>query len=445
MKKTAIHWAAASVTVAAAVGLAGCSAPQPAATGDPADPATDGPITIEIWGWNAETGDQIVDAFNSAQDEVVVEYVLQASNTATQTNFRNAMEADTNTACLVQGFAPITTMVVNGWAQDITGAVEASSGDYNEGSLAAAQVNGSYYGVPAGSDGQFLIYNQATFDQYGLDVPTTWEEMLEAGRTFKEHGVDITNLAGEDPSPLINLAQQAGAEWFAIDGERWVVNFVDDATLQAADVFQQLIDEDLVSNQTYQDRPALYSYFDSGNMALTSTQWWSLTGLQTNLPESAGDWVATDLPQFADATEVVTPGRALPSFVPVNCEHPEAVMTYIDWLSTPDGIEAGRNPETGAVSFPVQVQDPSPYVEEIIPEGFFADDAAAGEVIVEAQSNVIGKFELGPNYDAWFPELQDQWGQAVAGDITIEEALTAVQDFVVGDLEDKGIAVVAGD
>ncbi|MBE1875520.1 ABC transporter substrate-binding protein [Myceligenerans pegani] len=439
MRTNRTRWTTMGVAAAATVSLAACSSGGSAAEPDePAEQA--GPVSIEIWGWDAETGEQIVDAFNEAQDDVEAEYVLQASNVATQTNFQNAMEAGSGVPCLVQGFAPLTTMVVNGWAQDITEYVEGSTDLYNEGALAAAQVDGRYYGLPAGSDAQFYMVNQKTFDEYDVEVPTTWDEFVEVGRELKKDGVDITNLAGEDPTPLMHLAQQAGAEWFAIDGDQWVVNFTDERTLAAADVFQQLIDEDMVSNQTYMDRPALYKYFDSGKMASTTTQWWSLTGLQTNMPDSAGDWTAHPIPQFADAAAPVTPGRATASFVPVGCEHPEAVVAFHDWRTTPEAIEAGRNAETGAIGFPTQIPDPSDYVEEVVPEGFFADDQAAADEIVSAQTHVIGKFELGPNYDAWFPELQDQWGKAVAGEITLEEALTAVQEFVASDLENKGIS-----
>ncbi|MBL0888701.1 ABC transporter substrate-binding protein [Myceligenerans indicum] len=443
MRINRTRWVATGVAAATTMSLAACSSDGSAAepTG-PDEPA--GPVSIEIWGWNAETGEQLVDAFNAAQDDVEAEYVLQASNVATQTNFRNAFEAGEDVPCLVQGFAPLTTMVVNGWAQDITDSVTPSESIYSEGALAAAKVNDRYYGLPSGSDGQFLIYNTATFDKAGLDVPTTWEEYVEVGKKFKKDGVDIANLAGEDPSTLMNLAQQAGAEWFAIDGDRWVVNFLDEGTLKAADIMQQLVDNDLVSNETYQDKPALYAYFDSGNMASTTTQWWSLGGYQTDMKKSGGDWAATAIPQFEDATEPVTPGRTTPAFVPVGCDDPDAVMAYVDWLASDEGIEAGRNKESGAVGFPTQIPDPSAYADDVVPPDFFVDDAEAADVIVDAQAHVIGKFELGPDYDAWFPELQDQWGKAVAGEQTFADALAAVQGFVASDLDDKGISYTLG-
>ena len=431
---------ALSAALAAAAMLSACAGGAAPA----AQQTKSGPVTIDIWGWNAETGKQLTDAFNAAQSDVKVNYVLQASNTATQTNFRNAMEAKSGVPCLVQGFAPLTTMVVNGWAQDITDAVKPTEDTYNDGAKAAAKVNGQYYGLPTGADGQFMIINKDTYAKFGVKVPTTWQEFVDAGKAFKAQGVDVTNLAGEDPSTLMNLAQQGGAEWFAIDGDKWKVNFTDKATLAATDIVQQLIDNDLVSNQTYKDKPALYSYFDSGKMASTTTQWWSLTGYKTNFPATSGHWEAVEIPQFS-ADKKASPGRSTPSFVPVGCENPEAVVKYSDWLASPAGIEAGRNAKTGAVGLPTQIKDPSPYVKDIVPTGFFVDDSKAADVIVDAQKATVGKFELGPNYDAWFPELQDQWGKAVAGKIKLSEALKNVQTFVAEDLKKKGISyTVAG-
>jgi multiple sugar transport system substrate-binding protein len=431
---------ALSAALAAAAMLSACAGGAAPA----AQQTQSGPVTIDVWGWNAETGKLVADAFNAAQSDVKVNYVLQASNTATQTNFRNAMEAKSGVPCLVQGFAPLTTMVVNGWAQDITGALEKSVDQYNDGAKAAAQVNGRYYGLPAGADGQFMIINKDTYDKFGVKVPTTWQEFVDAGKTFKAQGVDVTNLAGEDPSTLMNLAQQGGSEWFAIDGDKWKVNFTDKATLAAADIIQQLIDNDLVSNQTYKDKPALYSYFDSGKMASTTTQWWSLTGYQTNFPSTSGHWEAVPIPQFS-ADKKATPGRSTPSFVPVGCDNPDAVVKFADWLATPEGIQAGRNPKTQSLGLPTSLKDPSPYVKDIVPKGFFVDDSKAADVIVDAQKATVGKFELGPNYDAWFPELQDQWGKAVAGKIKLSEALKNVQTFVAEDLKKKGISyTVAG-
>jgi multiple sugar transport system substrate-binding protein len=351
------------------------------------------------------------------------------------------MESEQDIPCLMAGFAPLATSLANGWAQDITQYIEPIADQFSDGALASAQIGDEYYGLPTGSSAQFMMVNTATLSANGVEAPATWEELVETGKQLAPAGVKVINLAGEDPSTLLNLSQQAGAEWFKIDGDSWTVNLHDKATLKAAGIIQEIVDNDLNSTQTYQDRPALYSYFDSGQLATLPTQWWSLTGLQTNFVNSLGQWEAVPLPQFEGAKETVSTGFSNPSIVPEGCEHPEAAVTFAAFSAVdPDGIEASRNKDTGAVGVPVALKDVSEYTEAIVPSELFGQSPAeVGEVIAEAQAEVIGKFERGPNYDAWFPQLQDQWGKFIAKQITLKEALANVETYIADDLENKGI------
>jgi multiple sugar transport system substrate-binding protein len=435
-KRTALSISAA----AAAIGLlTACGSPST----PPAAPAADaGPVTIDVWGWDAEVAPNVVAAFNASQDKITVNYVLQASLKATQTNFRNVMESKKDIPCFLPGIGPIATTLVNGWAQDITQYVEPIKDDYSKGALAAAQVEGKFFGFPAGPSATFMMANKAVYDKYGLAVPKTWEEFVSTGKELKKQGVTVMNLAGEDPSTLLQMSQQAGASWFEIDGDKWKVNLQDDATMKAVDIIQQMVDHDLVSHQTYQDRPALYSYFDSGQLANVPLAWWSMNGYQTNFKASLGQWEAVDVPQFKDSKEFVSSGMADPGFVPVGCENPAAAIEYVHWTATSkEGIEASRNAKTGAIGVPAHLADVSEYTDDVVPDKIFGDQPAAevGKVIARAQNAAVGKFERGPNYDAWFPEMQDQWGKAMAKQITLKQAMANVQSFITKDLDSKGI------
>jgi len=446
MRTTRRYVSAVALMAVGAMALTACgSTPDPGSDDGSPDPAA-GPVTIDVWGWNAETGKQVAEAFNAAQDDITVNYVLAASNTATQTNFQNLMASgDEAVPCLVQGFAGLTSMVANGWAADVTEYIDKHPDTWSDGAKAAAEVNGAYYGVPSGVDAQFALVNQPALNKIGAEAPATWEDVLALAPKLKKEGIDTLNLPGEDPSGFINLAQQAGAEWFAIDGDQWKIDLLDESTLQAADFYQQLIDGDYVSNETYQDRPALYNYFDSGKLAIVPLAWWSMAGYETNFSESLGDWHAIMNPSFAANPDAGVPGRNNPSFVPAGCEHPEAAVEFSAWMATPEGIEAGRDSETGAVGFPAQIPDASDYVDEIVPKDLTDQSPdEVGKIVVDSQAAAIGKFEMGPNADAWFPELQDQWGKAVAGKQTLEQALTNVQDFITKDLDSKGIAYTIG-
>ena len=53
------------------------------------------------------------------------------------------------------------------------------------------------YGVPFGTDGRVLFYNKDLFEQAGLPTdwqPTSWDEILEAGRTLQSELPDVTPL-----------------------------------------------------------------------------------------------------------------------------------------------------------------------------------------------------------------------------------------------------------
>jgi multiple sugar transport system substrate-binding protein len=426
-----------SAAVAALGLLAGCGS-----AAAPAPAADAGPVTIDVWGWDAESTQHVVDAFNSSHDKIKVKYVLQASNTATQTNFRNVMESKKDIPCFMPGTGPITTALVNGWAQDITQYVDPIKDTYSKGAQSAAQVDGKFFGFPAGPSATFMMANKAVYDKYGLAVPKTWEDFVTVGKALKTHGVTVINLAGEDPSTLLQMSQQAGASWFAIDGDKWKVNLQDDATMKAVDIIQQLVDNDLVAHQTYKDKPALYSYFDSGQLATVPLAWWSMTGYQTNFKASLGQWQAVDVPQFKDAKQFVSSGVADPGFVPVGCEHPAAAVEYLNWAATSkEAMEAGRNQKTGSVGVPTHLADVSTYTADVVPDKIFGSQPAAevGAVIAKAQNAAVGKFERGPDYDAWFPEMQDQWGKAMAKQITLKQAMANVQAFIAKDLDSKGI------
>lgn len=45
------------------------------------------------------------------------------------------------------------------------------------------------YGVPVRIDCKMMTYNKEMFEEYGVDVPKTWEEFLEVCETFKKAGI----------------------------------------------------------------------------------------------------------------------------------------------------------------------------------------------------------------------------------------------------------------
>ncbi|MBT1160801.1 extracellular solute-binding protein [Bifidobacterium sp. SO1] len=430
--------AAGIVAVATMTGVAACGSSND--SGSDSAAKSNGPVEIEVWTWST-TGQQQAEAFNKSQNEVKVKVVLQASNTAQQQNFRNAFEAKKSLPDLVQGFAPLTTNVANGWAEDITDSIQPILGIFSDGAKKNAELNGKYYGIPVAPAGQYSISNTDVLSKYGVEAPKTWDDLLALGKKANADGVKIFNLAGEDPSVLMQLAQEAGAQWFSIDGDSWKVNFLDDGTVKAAGIIQQMIDGKMVSNETWTDTGSLYKFFDSGKLAFMTTQYWSVPNFKTNMPSTSGKWQISAYPEI-DGTAKVPGIVSQVDFVPKGTDkaHQDAVMKWEKYINSDEGIEAGRDKASNTVPLPSGLSgDLTKYVKANIPEGFYSNPDDAVDIINTATKDVMGGFNLGPNYDAWFPELQDQWGKAVNGQITVKEALKNTQDFVAKDLKSKGI------
>lgn len=88
-----------------------------------------------------------------------------------------------------------------GQALDLTDAMMNS--DWKDKVVQAAvepyKVDGKIFGVPMRINAKFMVYNKDIFAQYGLNVPTTWDEFLAVCQTLKDNGVTPISFGNEFP------------------------------------------------------------------------------------------------------------------------------------------------------------------------------------------------------------------------------------------------------
>lgn len=433
--------AAVACAVTLSVVLAGCGA------GDEEDAKSSGPVTVTWWSWDeTKLVQPVVDKFNATHDDINIKLVKQADNPGTAQNLRNVVASGKDVPCLVKNFGEVPGLAGEGLLTDISKEMQpyVDKGAFNEVALPAAQAGGAYYAVPTGFNPTFFMVNRKVYDQHGVAVPKTWDDVIAAGKKLKKHGVYVMNMAGEDPSILVNLVQQAGGSWYKEAGDSWKVDFLSPESRKAGDVVQQLVDNDLVANQTYQDRPALISYFDSGKMASLPTQTWQLRNYETSYKKSVGDWQPVDLPQFAGAP-FTTPAHSANSgmLVPKGCAHVKEAVEAGVWINTAkEAIDATYQKDTKQYTWPGAVKDVTPWVDSAVPEKLFGEyKAEARDVILKSVENAKDSWMVGPNYTGVFAELQDQWAKIVTKKTTVEDALQHMQTFTVKDLKSKNINV----
>ncbi|ANS68848.1 extracellular solute-binding protein family 1 [Streptomyces lincolnensis] len=411
---------------------------------DSGDSDASGPVTLPFWGW-ANGQDKVVAAFNASHKDIRLKYTKVTDQLTMQKQLTNAVKAG-NAPCLVQNTAEyVTSWVSQDALADITQYVESSRSKFNQGSWASAEVQGKMYGVPTSSAPNFTIYRADLFKKYGLRAPATWDEFIAAGKELKKHDVKITNYAGEDPSTLEVLAMQAGAHWYAIDGNAWKVDFQDPGTLKAAEVIQEIIDNDLNSKLSFADYAAVQRNYDNGGTATRQISTWQMAGMVANFTKSFGDWAVAPWPTFTgEAAKTPAPTNLTGSvnLVTKGCAHKEQAAEAALWMSTNTGaVKTMASPETGNGVMPALANSDT-YVPEAISEKLLGSNyQPAQQVVKDSLGTVTTDWTFGPNWTAMFTEMQAGWAKVVNKEQKVTDLLAHMQQWTVNDLKSRGISV----
>ena len=191
------------------------AAEQPAAE-EPAEEME--PVTLRVLTWQNPPTVEFVEAFNekfeAAHPNITVDYsVVNANDIQTVTQTR--LTANDIDVIAMFGFANAAQpymsevepqawqqLVQAGLLMDLTG--QPFIDNYDEASIRdAGTVDGKVYQINLGRVSYSgVYYNKDIFAEYGVEVPTTWDELVAACETFKENGVECMTNGGADGWPI---------------------------------------------------------------------------------------------------------------------------------------------------------------------------------------------------------------------------------------------------
>ena len=220
MNSTRHTWQRRGIAAIAALGLvlAACGSDDSdggddAASGDSSatDETTAGgdgeAVTIE-W-WHIQNNDpgltdwqNMADAYVDANPNVTIDITVmenEAFKAALQTNLQAGDVPD-----LFQswGGGGLREQVEAGLVQDITEASSGFIGDLSDGATGLYQVDDKQYGVPYNAGMVGIWYNQALFEEAGLEAPAdTWDGLLEQVQTLKDAGITPIAVGAGDKWP----------------------------------------------------------------------------------------------------------------------------------------------------------------------------------------------------------------------------------------------------
>ena len=216
---------------------------------------------------------------------------------------------------------------------------EQASGEIQEGSLDMFTFDGKTYGLTSNKWVGALYCNTALFDEYGLEIPTTYDELLDVCAAFRENGVQPIALGAKDQWPCqqyINefTIQLAGAE--ATNSMVFKETSVDNEYVaKATDYVIEMIQAGCFNdNFMGLSNEEAYASFTRGECAMMYTN--SNYSAQAYSDESAiADSVtAVRFPLLADAASSTDffGGSIDGLCMSANCEHPEETYEVMEYI-----------------------------------------------------------------------------------------------------------------
>ncbi len=250
-----------TILVAMALVLVACGGAAPAAeepaAEEPAaeEPAAEEPAEEEAAGemaplafWNMPFVTQEVSPEYVAQWE---EDVVVAVPGATVDNFygpgkykdqrdKFLLQAESGTPDVIEGLLEDTAAYVQKGSivpLDELFAGWEDSGQFVESTLTPLTIDGKLYGIPYNTNARAMLYRKDIFEEYGLEVPTTWTAFVETARQITEltggetHGAYVVSEVG-DPRG----AQEFVSWYYQVSGGEHMFDVVDGAVQYNATV-----------------------------------------------------------------------------------------------------------------------------------------------------------------------------------------------------------------
>lgn len=198
--------------------------------------------------------------------------------------------------------------------------------------------DGRIYGYPLRANVGVLYCNKAMFEQTGLEIPGTFDELIEVCKAFNEQGIVPFAIGAKNPSDVAwwtdQLAERtAGADYVneVLSGN---ATFDTSEMEQSAELFKQLTDAGAFdSGAAAMSRDEAYTVFTSGiNPMYFCGSWYCSNVMQS---EIANDVVVTTFPTVTDGKGTATEflGGADQTFmINSEVENPEKVVEVYTYL-----------------------------------------------------------------------------------------------------------------
>lgn len=231
------------------------------------------------------------------------------------------------------------------------------------------------YSVMAAS----VIYNTQIFEEQGLEVPQTWDELIAVCDQLREAGIDPFYGTFKDDW---TVAQ--GWYDYAVGGSLDVLDFFDALAAEGTDVgpdsevsfekdFAEPMDRMMQLADDYTNEDAPSRGYGDGNLAFAKGE----AAMYLQGPWAFSEIAKTDpdlplgtfpLPMTDDPDDLaVRVNMDLAAMIPVESRHQEAARDFLEYLYLPENIEAYNASQLGFTPTTDAAPPDDPRIEGMIP------------------------------------------------------------------------------
>ena len=283
---------------------------------------------VTIWYYWETEGHQkalnhIIEEFNGSQDGITVEakYVPFA-------DFKKQLSigasADELPDLVILDNPDHAAYAAMGIFADITDKFDVSN--YYEGPVNSCTLDGKLYGVPFGSNDLVLFYNEDMLKEAGCEVPTTWDELLEAAKATTTDTVSgFAHCALQNEEGTFNFLPwvwSTGATSYEINSE---------GGIKALTFEKELVDSGAMTKEAINwTQGDTMHQFIAGNLAMMINGTWQIPTMREEVPDM--NWNVAPIPQDKEQAS----GLGGENYAVIAGGNEDAAVKFLEFATTPE-------------------------------------------------------------------------------------------------------------
>ncbi|HIZ71444.1 MAG TPA: ABC transporter substrate-binding protein [Candidatus Atopostipes pullistercoris] len=361
------------VLLSASLLLAACG--NKGATNEEINEGADGE-TVEITFWHAMNGPNqeaitnLTDEFNDSQDTYYVKEQNQGDyDTLNQSIIAGGASQTLPTMSqLTPGDVP--NLANDGLLLSLDDLLISEDGftqeqldDIYDGFLSSSVYNDEMYAIPFSKSTRVMYYNQDLLDEYGVDVPKTWDEVITLGEMMVDAGDDAVAMGLENAYEMEfeTMARQNGSSFISEDLE---VAIDSPESVEALKFITDMIDKGYA--RTAGEDGFFSGPFGRGESALYIGSSAGTPHVAPVAEENNVNWSTAELPTYNNEQLTLFAGNDLGIFASASEEEAQGAIAFMAFLLQPENtaqwaIDTGYVPVTESG---VNTEEYQTYLEE---------------------------------------------------------------------------------